>query len=104
MTLAQDMKHCLARGHQVVRDDAPMTAPPHGFRAHDCAAPRMSQLPQLGKAGAEGVGHGVVGVVMKALVLPKGVYDRRDLPTMASQPSKRRDVDVANLDCGQCLR
>ena len=84
---AQDMKHRLASGDQVVGNDAPVASPPYGFRAHDSATSRMPQVPQLGKTGAEGVCHGVVGIVVKALVLPEGVYRTCDVERATSQPS-----------------
>lgn len=100
---AQDMKNRLARCDQVVSDDAPVTSPPHGFRAHHCAAQCVSQISQLGESGTEGAGHRVIGVVVKALVVPEGVYRRWGVPQLASKSSKRRDVDVTNLPGSQCL-
>ena len=85
---AQDMKHRLASGDQVVSDDAPVASPPYGFRAHDSATSRMSQVPQLGKTGAEGVRQGVVGIVVKALVLPESVYRCESCARPRSPPSE----------------
>ena len=100
---AQDMKHRLSSRDQIISDNSPMASPPHGFRAHHSAALRVPELPQLGETGTEGVGHGVVGIVVKGLVLPEGVDRRRDVPRLGSQPSERSDVGIADFECGQCL-
>src|SRR5262245_57254006 len=65
------MKHLLAGGDQVVRDNSPMASPPHGLRTHNCALPGMSQFAQLDEPGMKVLAHGVVGVVVKALVSQK---------------------------------
>jgi hypothetical protein len=40
----EDVDNVFAGGDEVVGDDAAMTSPPHGFSAHDGAAPCMSDL------------------------------------------------------------
>ena len=44
----KDVKDILSSREQIVRNDAPVASPPHRFRAHDCATPRVSCLAQLG--------------------------------------------------------
>jgi hypothetical protein len=67
----QDMKNSLPAGEQIIRNYAPMASPPDRFRAHDSALSRMTEFSQLGKTTVKGVSHGVVGIIVKALVLPE---------------------------------
>lgn len=77
------VEHSLARGDEVVGDDTPVAPPPNGFRTHDYASCAMAELAQPRCAGLEVAPHGVVGEIVKALVLPETVYLRRYVPLAA---------------------
>jgi len=64
---------------QVVRDDPAVAPPPHCLRAHYGAAPDAAQFAQPGEAGTKTGAHRIVGVVVKALVLPEGVDVGRNI-------------------------
>src|SRR5437667_8907797 len=97
----ENMEDGLPRADQVVGDEAPMALPPQGFRAHDRAALRTAQLAQHDEAGMELVAHGVVGVVVKALVRPEGVHGRRDVYLSSPETSESGDVLIADRAAGQ---
>src|SRR4029077_16269757 len=71
MVGSENVKHLLPCRQQVVGDDASVTAPPHGFRAHDRAAPRMPELAQMREPVTKIIAEGVVGIVMKTVVFPE---------------------------------
>src|SRR5258708_7210812 len=87
MAWAKNVEHRLAGGDQVIRDDAPVASPPHGFCAHDGAAPRVSEVPQCRQPAAKAFAHRVVRVIVEALVLPEGVDIRRHIARAAAQAS-----------------
>src|SRR5690349_9847293 len=91
----EDVEHALAGREQVVRDDAAVAAPPDGLRAHDGAALCMPDLEQAGEAMAEALAQRVVGVIMKARVLPEAVQLGRHIALAAAQAAELRDVLVA---------
>jgi hypothetical protein len=66
----EDVQHGLTGGEQVIGDEAALAAPPHRLRAHDGAASRAPAVAQSFETAAEGLGHGVVGVIVEAVVLP----------------------------------
>src|SRR5437660_1590334 len=72
---------------EIVGDDPAMAAPPHRLRAHDRAAPPASQLDEPGKARAERVACGVVGVIVEAAVLPQRIAPRRNLRLTRAPPA-----------------
>ena len=67
MPRAKDVEDGFAGCNEIIRDDAPMASPPHGFGAHDGAAPGVTEFPQFGQSASEGVAHCVVSVMVKAL-------------------------------------
>jgi len=71
MACAKNVEHRLAGAIKVIRDDAPMAPPPHGFCAHDGAAPRASEVPQCRQPAAKAFAHRVVRVVVEALVFAR---------------------------------
>src|SRR6266704_1325071 len=97
----ENMEDGLPRADQVLGDEAPMAPPPQGFRAHDRASLRTAQLAQHDEAGMELVAHGVVGVVVKALVRPEGVHGRRDAYLSSPETSESGDVLIADRAGGQ---
>lgn len=67
---AKHVNHLLAGSKQVVGDDPTVTAPPDGLGAHDGRALLVAQLAQCPQRLAELRRECVVGVVVKAAVLP----------------------------------
>ena len=101
MPRTKDVEHGFASCDEIIRDDAPMASPPHGFGAHDGAAPGVTEFPQFGESASEGVAHCVVSVMVKALVRPKGVDCRRHPAAAAAQPAECGYVGVADLESGK---
>src|SRR5262245_28331050 len=64
----------------------------------------MSKFPQQRNAMLEWFGHGVIGVIMKALIGPERVRFRRNIAALASQPAKRGYTVVLDLMNCQRLR
>src|SRR4029453_9963029 len=58
---AENVEHSLPCRDQVVRNDAPVAAPPHGFGAHDGATPFVSQCAQARQRASERWGERLVG-------------------------------------------
>src|SRR5262249_4475939 len=75
----KNVEDALPRDDQVIRDDPPVAPPPHCLRAHDRAPPFLSQGAQPGEAGLEGLAQRVIGIIVKALILPESFYGRRKL-------------------------
>src|SRR5262245_3878062 len=100
----QDVKHGLACREQIVGNDAAVTSPPHGLGAHDRAAPFMAQNAQPGEPGTEFPGQGVVGVIVKALILPECVHARGNVVLASAQSAQRSETLVADLILRQRLR
>ena len=67
------VKDCLTGDQQIIRDYSSMTPPPHRLGAHYGAALLSTQPSKPSQTFVKGVSHGVVGVVMKALILPKRI-------------------------------
>src|SRR5262249_37890664 len=93
----KNVERHFARGYEVVRNDSPMASPPDRLRAHDGAAPCLSQFAQPREARTEVLAHGVVRVVVKALVLPKRVHLWGHVGCPATQTSQCGDVLVSDL-------
>src|SRR5262249_785346 len=68
------------------------------------AAPFMSQRAQPREPAMERWGQRVVGIVVKALVLPERVHVRRNVLRSRAQAAERGDVLVSDLQLGQRLR
>src|SRR5262245_52164000 len=61
----------------------------------------MSQRTQPRESAMERLGQRVVGIVVKALVLPERVHVRRYVLRLRAQAAKRGDVLVSDLELGQ---
>src|SRR6516162_1135199 len=96
MARPENMEYGFTGAHQIVRNDPPMASPPQGLGAHDDAPPRMPELAQPREAAAEALAHGVVGVVVKALVLPERVDARRRIALLPAQAAERRNVLISD--------
>jgi hypothetical protein len=97
------VEHFLARRDQIVSDDAPMAAPPDGLGAHDRTEFLVAQPAQLGEAGLKCRVHGVVGVVVKALVLPERIGCRRHVALVPPQSAEFGDLPIPDLSDVQTL-
>src|SRR5262249_42674878 len=102
--LAENVEHGLAGGDQIVRNDAPVTSPPHRLRAHDRAAPFMPERAQPREPTMERWGQRVVGIVVKALVLPECIHVGWNVLRPRAQAAERGHVLVSDLELGQRLR
>jgi hypothetical protein len=80
-----------------------VASPPHGLGAHDRASLLSSKLTQPGKATLEGLGHGVIGIIMKALVNPERVHCWGKVRIFPSQPPKFGYARISNLMVRQSL-
>lgn len=67
---ADDMHNLLSCSKQVVADDPAMTAPPGSFGTHDGHAVLLAKLEQEGKIFLEVIQQSIIGVIVKALLLP----------------------------------
>src|SRR5437879_5809325 len=92
----EDVEDRLSFADQVIRDDAPMAPPPEGLGAHDRAAPFPAQLAQLDETSAELLAHGVVGIVVKALIRPESIHGRWDAYLPSPETSESGDVLIAD--------
>ena len=68
------MEYGLARRDQVVCDDTAVTPPPDRLGAHDGAPMLLTQRAKARETGMKRLGQAVVGIVVKALILPKRIY------------------------------
>jgi hypothetical protein len=98
---AENVQDLLAAGDEIVRDDAPMAAPPDGFGAHDRGACGVTPFAQPREAGVEFLAQSVVSVVVEAGVLPESVDRRRYAALRPAQAAKRRQMLVADLSFGE---
>src|SRR6476659_2142142 len=70
---AENVKHCLPLGAQIISNNETVASPPHRLGAHDRAAPFLSQRAQPIEAVPELRAQRVVGIILKALVLPEPI-------------------------------
>src|ERR1700692_2243707 len=96
MSGSKHMKDGLACRQEIVTDDPPVAPPAHCLRAHDGATPVAREFAQVRETGAKALARRVVGIIMKALVLPVGVDIRRDIAVAATQSAKRRNVLISD--------
>jgi hypothetical protein len=96
-TRAKNVKHGLAREDQIISDDPPMASPPYRFRAHDRARGDVTQFAQSGEGAAEVIAHGVIRVIVKALILPECIDVARHI-ILSAQTAKRRDMFISDSE------
>ena len=90
-----DVEHVFAGGEKIIRDDAAMATPPHGFRAHDRAAHLAAERDEIAQRAVELRPHRVIGVVVEALVVPEAVHLGRDVLAAPAPPAECFHVLVA---------
>jgi hypothetical protein len=61
----------------------------------------MPNVTQSTQASAKFIAHGVVGIIVKALVLPERVHFHRYCARSSASAAKCRDVFVSDLESGQ---
>ena len=98
---SHQVKHGPAFGQQVVRDDSPVTSPPHSFGAHYRTSSRRADCEQFGETGRKLIRQRIIGVVVETLVVPEGVCCFRNIGRAAAQASESSNTLVADLIVGQ---
>jgi hypothetical protein len=98
----KNVKYRLTGRNQMISDDPPKAAPPHSLSAHNCTLLGMPQFAQPSQTRLEHLGHCVVCVIVKALILPIPIYIRRYVPTPSAPAPERRNMFVVNLKLRQC--
>ena len=66
MAKSHDVLNRNAMGQEVIGDNAPVTAPPDGFCAHDRATMAVRKSEQIFEACAERIGFSVICVIPKS--------------------------------------
>jgi hypothetical protein len=97
------VKYDLVGGHEVVCNDARMALPPDSFGAHYCSRALMPEIAQPAESSAEFFGHGIIGIIVKTLVLPKTIYCGRDV-ALGSKAAEGPQVLIPNLKTRQRCR
>jgi hypothetical protein len=62
------MEYCLARRDEIVSNYSSMAPPPDGLSTHYCRYRSVPEFAQPGHAGSKLVAHGVVRIIVKALI------------------------------------
>ena len=99
-----DVKHLMPSGKQVIRNNAPVAAPPNGLGAHHRATVRPPQLCQGIEAFAKSAGSGIIGIISKRFILPKRVRRRRLALDPPPQTSQRLQMPIPNARFPQACR
>src|SRR5437667_6596096 len=86
---------------QIVGDDSSMAAPPDSLGTHDCSTLASRDLAEFLNALAKSVSHRVVGVVVKALVLPERVLSGRRFAAASAQAAERGEMLVSDSCFGE---
>jgi hypothetical protein len=98
------MNHRNTVREHMIRDDAPVAAPPEGLGAHDGARLSACHLEQLAQAGPEGRGHCIVGVVVERPRLPPGVDVAVGARALSPTAAERREMAVGDAGPTERLR
>ena len=100
---AQDMQYRLARRDEIVSNYPSMAPPPDGLSTHNCRRRSVTELAQPGQAGSKFVAHGVVRIIVKALIFPKRIHARRHIPVLAAESPEFGDMLITDFELGQSL-
>src|SRR5215472_7936044 len=98
------MEYGLAGGEQIIGNDPTMAAPPQRLCTHDRAALPAPGRGQEREAVAEGLTHGIVGIIMKAVVVPKCIDARRHVVRTSAQAAEHRDMLIVDAGAFEGLR
>ena len=86
-----DVQDLNVKGHQHVRDQPAVTAPPEGLRAHHGRAERGGEHKQRKQSFGELLGRHVIGITTKRRVAPTRIGRSLDRPASTTE---RRDGHV----------
>jgi hypothetical protein len=92
----QNVKHLISSGEQIVRDDSAMASPPNSLCARYGASLGMSQFSQSRQSGLELLAHRVIGEIVKASDLPKGIQRTWHDWAWGSRTSELSDVLIVD--------
>ncbi len=98
--LAEYVEYYLTGYDEIVGNDAPVAPPPNCLGTHNYGALCVSQFAQPRKSRSECVGHGVIGVIVKALVRPVGIISRRNFWVSVAQTTESTHVLISDLNSG----
>ena len=98
--VTENMEHRLAIEDQIIRYDPTMAPPPYRLCAHNRAPRSVTKIAKRIQSKMKALAQGIIGIVMKALVLPKGIHDFWYVALASAPASKRRDVRISNLEFG----
>src|SRR4051812_37573676 len=98
------MEYGLARRDQIVCDDTAVAPPPHPPTAHDGAPMLLTQRAKACETGMKRFSQAVVGIIVKALILPKRIYAWRNFMLLSAQASQCGDALIADLVWRERLR
>src|SRR5262249_39050621 len=73
------VKYDLVRGYEIVCNDATMTLPPNRFCAHYCSRALVPETAQSIKTRTEFFSHGIIGIIVETLILPKAIHCGRNV-------------------------
>lgn len=104
MRFPKDMHHAVTAGEQIVGDNPPVTAPPDGFGAHDCAYAPMAQFAKPRQAPSEGRGQCIIRVVPKAAHPPIEIGRRLRAARLSPKTTKFGDMFIAYSPTRQFIR
>src|SRR5262249_48274407 len=94
---SENVEHFLSGGEQIVRDDSAMASPPNGLCAHDGASLGMAQFTQPRQPGRKLFAHRVIGEIVKAGILPKGIQSGWHGRAWGSQTAKLSHVLIIDV-------
>src|SRR3954453_16257300 len=98
------MEYGLARRDQIVCNDTAVAPPPDRLGAHKGAPALLTERAKARETGMKRLSQAVVGIVVKALILPKCIYALRNFVLLPAQASQRGDALIADLVLRERLR
>ena len=91
------MEYGLTRRDQIVCNDTAVTPPPDCLGAHDGAPLLLTERAKASETGMKRFGQAVVGIIVKALILPKRIYVWRNFVLLFAEASQPGDALIADL-------
>jgi len=99
-----DVLHANVQRHEHVGDDAAVATPPERLGAHGRRRTRLGQAAELGEAGTEILGQGMVGEVAEGLVAPHAVRRGRRAGRAVAKPAEGLQMPMTDPGRGQRRR
>jgi hypothetical protein len=87
----------MAPQEKMVGDDAAMTTPPYGFRAHQCRAVVAAKTKQFFEGDGEFGAQRIVGIIVETLNASEGVAGFTNAGLLWPSPAKSSEMPVADL-------